>query len=189
MIAASHRLTTPKPRRSGCRCELDVPQQSRHAGQGLVAPCLEDPSGAKTFQIEKAETNSLSASLRERDFYGWIAEPCAALDDHNSGLLDWGGLKEELEALGRQEYRELVSRLEVLLGHLITWERQPDRRSRSWCCNIREQRRAIERLLHQHPSLSARSAAALSDGFETGVDLVLRETSPWTLEQATCDRW
>jgi hypothetical protein len=103
-------------------------------------------------------------------------------------------LREELEALGRQEYRELVSRLGVLLGHLLKWDLQPDRRSRSWFCRIREQRRAIQRLLSQNPSLHAKATAALTDGFETGVDLVLRETdlplralpaaSPWSLEQA-----
>ena len=81
--------------------------------------------------------------MRERDFYGWVAEQCAALDDHNSGLLDWGGLKEELEALGRQEYRELVSRLGVLLGHLVKWERHPDRRSCGWFCGIHERGRAF----------------------------------------------
>ena len=136
----------------------------------------------------------MTSSLHEHDFYGWVEEQCAALRDHDSSRLDWDGLREELEALGRQEYRELVSRLGVLLGHLLKWELQPDRRSRSWFCSIREQRRAIDRLLGQNPSLRAKAAAALSDGFETGVDLVLRETdlplralptiSPWSLEQA-----
>ena len=58
-------------------------------------------------------------SLHERDFYGWVAEQCAALQAHDSSRLDWDGLREELEALGRQEYRELVSRLGVLLGYLL----------------------------------------------------------------------
>jgi hypothetical protein len=136
----------------------------------------------------------VTATCHERDFFGWVEQQCAALRDHDSSRLDWSGLQEELEALGRQETRELVSRLGVLLGHLLKWELQPDRRSRSWFCSIREQRRAIERLLKQNPSLRIKAADALADGFETGVDLVLRETdlplrslpaaSPWTLEQA-----
>lgn len=136
----------------------------------------------------------MTATSHERDFYGWVEQQCAALRDHDSSRLDWSGLQEELEALGRQETRELVSRLGVLLGHLLQWELQPDRRSRSCFCSIREQRRAIERLLKQNPSLRTKAADALADGFETGVDLVLRETdlplrslpaaSPWTPEQA-----
>lgn len=133
-------------------------------------------------------------SLHDRDFYGWVSEQCAALEAHDSSRLDWDGLKEELEALGRQEYRELVSRLGVLLGHLLKWELQPERRSRSWFLSVREQRRAITRLLEQNPSLRPRLEEALEDGFQSGVDLVLRETelalralpqaSPWTLAQA-----
>jgi len=127
----------------------------------------------------------VTASLHERDFYGWVQQQCAALREHNSGQLDWDGLQEELEALGRQEYRELVSRLAVLLGHLLKWQFQPERRSRSWFLSIREQRRAIARLLAQNPSLRVRAADAVSDGFEAGVDLVLRETD---LSLARCRR-
>jgi hypothetical protein len=136
----------------------------------------------------------VTASLHDRDFYGWVEQQCAALRDHDSSRLDWDGLKEELEALGRQEYRELVSRLGVLLGHLLKWQLQPERRSRSWFLSVREQRRAIARLLEQNPSLQPRLDGALEDGFQSGVDLVLRETdlalralpavSPWSMEEA-----
>ncbi len=140
----------------------------------------------------------MTASLHERDFYGWVQQQCSALRNHDSSQLDWDGLQEELEALGRQEYRELVSRLAVLLGHLLKWQFQPERRSRSWFLSIREQRRAIARLLGQNPSLRAKVSEAMVDGFEAGIDLVLRETdlslrslparSEWTLDPATlCD--
>jgi ribosomal protein L29 len=105
----------------------------------------------------------VTVSLHERDFYGWVQQQCAALREHNSGQLDWDGLQEELEALGRQEYRELVSRLAVLLGHLLKWQFQPDRRSGSWFLSIREQRRAIARLLAQNPSLLCDTRGDWSD--------------------------
>ena len=35
-------------------------------------------------------------SLHDRDFYGWVAEQCAALEDHDSSRLDWEGLKAAL---------------------------------------------------------------------------------------------
>jgi hypothetical protein len=78
--------------------------------------------------------------------------------------------------LGRQEYRELVSRLTVLLGHLLKWEYQSEKRSRSWFLTIREQRRAIRRHLLRNPSLKSQICEALAEGFEAGVDLALRET-------------
>ena len=79
--------------------------------------------------------------------------------------------------MGRQEYRELVSHLSVLLEHLLKWEYQPDRRSRSWFLTIREQRRAINRHFYRNPSLKSRIVEALEDGFASGVDLALRETN------------
>ncbi|MBE9239969.1 DUF29 domain-containing protein [Synechocystis salina] len=117
------------------------------------------------------------SGLYEQDFYAWTQSQAQALNNQQPSLLDWQHLKEEIEALGRQQYRELVSRLAVLLGHLLKWELQPEQRSRSWFLTIREQRRAIRRHLLQNPSLKSRLPQALEDGFEAGVDLALRETN------------
>jgi Domain of unknown function DUF29 len=115
-------------------------------------------------------------SLYQQDFYGWTQSQAEALAQKQVLALDWQNLQEEIESLGRQEYRELVSRLSVLLGHLLKWEYQPQKRSRSWFLTIREQRRAIRRHLQHNPSLKSRMEEGLSEGFEVGVDLALRET-------------
>ncbi|WP_375500111.1 DUF29 domain-containing protein [uncultured Nostoc sp.] len=115
--------------------------------------------------------------LYDRDFYGWTQQQAKALEQRLVMELDWQHLQEEIQALGRQEYRELVNRLSVLLGHLLKWEYQPEQRSRSWFLTIREQRRAIHRHLRQNPSLKSRIEEALLDGFEAGVDLALQETN------------
>ena len=114
-------------------------------------------------------------ALYESDFYGWTELQANVLANRQVEALDWQNLREEVISLGKQEYRELVSRLTVLVGHLLTWEYQPDKRSRSWFLTIREQRRAIRRHLQGNPSLS-RIPTALSDAFEAGVDLALRDT-------------
>jgi Domain of unknown function DUF29 len=88
-------------------------------------------------------------SLYQQDFYGWTQWQTQALAQKQLSELDWQNLQEEVQALGRQEYRELVSRLSVLLGHLLKWQYQPERRSRSWFLTIREQRRAINRALRE----------------------------------------
>ena len=115
-------------------------------------------------------------SLYESDFYGWTELQAKALANRQVEALDWQNLREEIISLGKQEYRELVSRLTVLVGHLLKWEYQPDKRSRSWFLTIREQRRSIRRHLEGNPSLKSRIPTALSDAFEAGVDLALRET-------------
>ena len=67
----------------------------------------------------------VTATSHERDFYGWVEQRCAALRDHDSRRLDWSGLLEGLEALGCHEFRELMSQLGVLLGHLLQGELTP----------------------------------------------------------------
>jgi hypothetical protein len=127
------------------------------------------------------------SKLYEQDFYGWVLWQEQVLADREVSALDWQNLYEEIQALGRQEYRELVSHLGVLLGHLLKWEYQPERRSRSWFLTIREQRRAIKRYFHRNPSLTSRILEALEDGFEVGVDLALRETNlPLRLFPESC---
>jgi len=121
--------------------------------------------------------NSETVSQYEQDFYGWTQWQVKVLAEKQISELDWLNLKAEIQALGRQEYRELVSRLSVLLGHLLKWEYQPKNRSRSWFLTIREQRRALKRHFHRNPSLKARIVDALEDGFEAGVDLALRDTN------------
>ncbi len=95
-------------------------------------------------------------SLYEYDFYGWTELQAKALANRQVEALDWQNLREEIISLGKQEYRELVSRLTVLVGHLLKWEYQPDKRSRSWFLTIREQRRGIRRHLEGNPSLKSR---------------------------------
>ena len=62
-------------------------------------------------------------------------------------------MAEEIESLGISARYEIGSRLEVLLMHLLKWERQPEHRSRSWSSSIRSQREAILDLLEECPSL------------------------------------
>lgn len=63
--------------------------------------------------------NSKTVSQYEQDFYGWTQWQVQVLARKQVSELDWQNLQEEVQALGRQEYRELVSRLSVLLGHLL----------------------------------------------------------------------
>ena len=58
-------------------------------------------------------------SLYQQDFYGWTQWQGRSLEQQEVSELDWQNLKEEIQALRRQEYRELVSRFTVLLGHLL----------------------------------------------------------------------
>lgn len=115
-------------------------------------------------------------NLYETDFYAWTLEQSKLLKEGDFKHLDIINLVEEIESLGKQERRELDNRLGILIGHLLKWDYQPEKRSKSWRATIREQRRTAQKLISQNPSLKPYLAEAIADAYESGKDLVVGET-------------
>jgi hypothetical protein len=149
------------------------------------------------------ETNLQTAmptpSLYETDFYAWTQEQATLLRKHQWSQLDLLNLIEEIESLGKQQRQELRNRLSVLIGHLLKWEYQSQRRSRSWLATIRVQRRDTLRLLKDNPSLKPYLEDVLPEAFENGRDLAMGETDlpeqtfpvecPYSLTEILGDRF
>jgi len=136
-------------------------------------------------------------SSYEHDFYAWTQAQSQLLRSGQLQLIDIHNLAEEIEDMGRAEKRELESRLEVLLMHLLKWQFQPTKRSRSWQLTIKEQRLRLQRHLKQNPSLKAAIADVVVDAYqlatisaekETGLD-VFPNTCPYTSEQVLLDEF
>ncbi len=76
---------------------------------------------------------------------------------------DWMNIAEEIDALGKNQGRELSSRIAVILLHLMKLEASPAQEPRAgWRETIRLQRDEIERLLADAPSLRARIPAIVA---------------------------
>lgn len=79
------------------------------------------------------------------------------------------------------------------IGHLLKWDYQPEKCSKSWRVTIQIQRQEINDLLEENPSLKPYVLEAIAKGYQAGLDLVRLETSldykdlpqtcPYTLEQ------
>lgn len=137
------------------------------------------------------------APLYETDFYAWTQEQAALLRAEELEKLDLANLIEEIEAMGRRDRRELSSRLIVLLMHLLKWQYQPTLHGHaqpsSWLRTIHTQRRKLELLLLDSPSLRrelpdhleyAWPRACADASRETGLSLVtFPATCPYTMEQ------
>jgi uncharacterized protein DUF29 len=91
--------------------------------------------------------------LHKDDFYAWSAEQAALLRSGNVSAIDAANIAEELEDMAGNKRDQLINRLGILLAHLLKWRFQPQRRGRNWAATIREQRRRIDRLLRQNPSI------------------------------------
>jgi len=144
--------------------------------------------------------STAAARLYETDFYGWIQNQAAALRTRSLANLDFDNLVEEIESVGKSEKRELESRLESLLMHLLKWQYQPNFRSASWQITIKDQRRRIADHLEENPSLKnfvpkshekIYSYAVTEAAKETGMsDSTFPSECPWTFEQAMApDFW
>lgn len=94
-----------------------------------------------------------NAELYEGDFYDWTQRTAELIRRGCWQQIDRETVAEEIGSLGRSDRRELSSRLEVLILHLLKWSVQAEYRSRSWESKINEQRGRIRRLLEDSPSL------------------------------------
>ncbi|MDF5706399.1 MAG: DUF29 domain-containing protein [Nostoc sp. S4] len=117
-----------------------------------------------------------SASLYETDFYAWTQEQATLLRNQQWSQIDVQNLIEEIQSLGKQQRQELRNRLSVLIRHLLKWEYQSGRRSRSWLATLRIQRLDIAELLEDNPSLKPYLEEALGKAYFKGVELAVGET-------------
>jgi len=142
---------------------------------------------------EEETMNLPLIDLYETDFYAWTQKQAELSSQRNLDNLDIDNLIEEIESLGKQQQQELISRLTILIGHLLKWEYQPINRSRSWIRNIREQRKQVTKIIKKNPSLKSILDDAIKEAYSDGIDLAIDETGlgfrtfpseiPYTWEQ------
>lgn len=112
----------------------------------------------------------------DHDFYAWTQEQAQLLRKGQFNQIDFRNIAEEIEDMGRSEKRELESRLELLLMHLLKWQFQSNLRSRSWQLTIKEQRLRLEKLLAENPSLKSFLADCLEKIYQLAIISAERET-------------
>jgi len=135
----------------------------------------------------------MAANLYDHDFYAWANQQAALLRAGDLSAADIGHIAEEIESMGRTEKRELVSRLAILLVHLLKWRFQPGLRGNSWRYSIIVQRRDLARHLADNPSLKAKLDEAMEDAYgnarygaagETGLaEDTFPPSCPWPFER------
>lgn len=128
-----------------------------------------------------------------QDFYSWTKHNAELLRQGKLSEIDIENIAEEIESMGKRDKRELVSRLAVLMAHLLKWTFQPGNRGNSWRYTIKEQRIRIRKLLEESPSLKYEISLKVTEAYEEAVVIAVGETgldesnfpvnSPFTFEQ------
>ena len=128
----------------------------------------------------------MTTSLYEQDILLWVEDTVNKLKNHDFKNLDIDNLIEEVESLGISQKKELISRLMVLLEHLLKrlyvdlpydyngWER-----------TIRNQRSEIDLLITQIPSLKSR----WDDSFFIAWGIALKTVRKEYRQVSFPDRW
>lgn len=129
----------------------------------------------------------------EKDFYAWITQNVQLLRDGRLDEADIENIAEEMEGMGKSEKREIVSRLAVLMAHLLKWKFQSVRRSKSWELTIKNQRLELIDLLKESPSLKHNLGEKFDYAYKKAVLLAAEQIgsdekhfpkkSPFTLQE------
>ena len=135
----------------------------------------------------------MSSASYDSDFEAWANEQAALRRAGDLAAADIEHVAEEIDSMGRLGKRERVSRLAVLLLHLLKWRYLPERRGASWEATIRTQRRRLKRHLADNPSLKPKLPEAIGDAYEDARDEAAAETGlaaatfpdacPWSVDQ------
>jgi hypothetical protein len=124
------------------------------------------------------------------DETAWLETMSRLIAERRYDELDYDNLSEFLADMAKRDKREVLSRLTVLLVHLLKWEHQPRRRSASWQDTIAEQRHELTDLLDSG-TLRNHALEILPKAYKRAVErasietkmsrVALPETCPWTL--------
>lgn len=95
-------------------------------------------------------------SLYESDYALWAEVMAQKLQEKRFSELeelDLNNLVEEIQDLSKRERDKLLSSIRLILHHLLKWDYQPQKRSKSWQITIERERENIQLYLEDSPSL------------------------------------
>jgi hypothetical protein len=126
--------------------------------------------------MAKASATETRRVRYDEDLYAWSQEQIALLRARRADCLDWDHLAEEIEWMVGRDRRELKNRLRIILLHLLKWQSQPGKRGASWRKSLRTQRRHIQDLLQESPSLRRLVPELMREAFPDAVKDAADET-------------
>src|SRR5439155_7652722 len=121
------------------------------------------------------QITSALASLYEEDETAWLEQMANLVAQKRFGEIDYANLSEYLCDMARRDKREVLSRLVVLVTHLLKWQQQPEQRSNSWRGTIISQRGELRDWLASG-TLRRHAAEVLGQAYKRAVEQADAET-------------
>jgi hypothetical protein len=92
-------------------------------------------------------------TLYEQDYGLWAEQMADLLESGRFSELDIANLVDEVRDLSKRERDRLLSSMRLIVHHLLKWDYQPQKRSKSWVGTIQRERKNIALYLEDSPSL------------------------------------
>lgn len=149
-------------------------------------------------QITKLDAKSVAA-LYDTDLYAWANTNAELLRQGRYEQIDVGHLIEEIEDMGKSEFRAFESHLQNVLMHLLKWQFQAIKRTASWQQSIKNGRRAAAKLIRDNPSFMPKAQSVLNEEYASACDDAIFETGlpastfpavcAYSVEQVLAEDW
>lgn len=168
LSAAGRAMTLPAilPRVSDVAPDGTLPELYLATLIGRAPPAGSAP-GFAHFLVAAADERRLANRFPdyEADLYAWAFRQAERLRRGQWSDLDALNLAEEIEDLGNEIYNKLESAFRITLMHMLKWDHQPSRRSRSWTLSIRNGRLDVEKVLERSKGVRPRVPAAVAEAY------------------------
>jgi hypothetical protein len=118
------------------------------------------------------------SGLYDADFFEWTRRNAELLRAGKVRQSDIGHIAEEIEDLGKQDFKELHRRSRALLAHLLVGQVQPAKHAHWRLAPIAEERIWLDGLVEYSPSLKTRLASELPAIYGQAVRLAMAMARP-----------
>jgi hypothetical protein len=119
---------------------------------------------------------TITKTLYDTDFAEWTAHTAELLRQGKFDELDLEHVVEEIEDLGKRDFRAAESQLQRMLVHLIKQKIQPERDGASWQGSIANAQEELLRNFRDSPSLRRRLSGEIANIYTGAVRIALIET-------------
>ena len=135
----------------------------------------EDPDMARRQQAAVPSADKDRAGY-DHDFYTWSQQQGRLVREGRWSEVDRENVAEEIESLGREQFNKLESAIRVIVIHMLKWDHQPKKRSRSWALSIKGMRVELDTVLSDNPGLRPRVPEALTRAYRRATIEAAKET-------------
>jgi len=120
---------------------------------------------------------TITKTLYDTDFVEWTAHTAELLRQGKFDEVDLEHVVEEIEDMGKRDFKAARSQLRRMLVHLIKQKIQPERDGASWRGSIVNARQEILDEFSDSPSLRRRLSGGVAEIYKSAVENTLAETN------------